>query len=87
MAMESELDKNFLESLCHRQLEESGVVESAFTTPFGSGDIKKEPKSCTKLTALVTDILGDQQQDPLKSQKRERSRNIHSNFCRSLHGR
>ena len=65
MALDKEPQRNFLESLHHRQLEKSTLVKTALALSYLDQVHRTEQKSCAKLKALVADILEDQQQETL----------------------
>ena len=62
MAPEKEPEDDLLKGLYHRQLEKSTSMQNAFALYHSDQSHRKEPKSCTKSRAMVTDSLKDQQQ-------------------------
>ena len=64
--------KNMLEGLCHRQLENSTHMKNAWA-PYHFDQIhRKEPKSYSKLKAMVTNFLEDHQEKLSESSETNR---------------
>ena len=60
------------------------IMQNASAHYHSDQDHRREPKSCTTLKAMVSDILEVPQQEALISPERERSRQRHSHPSRSF---
>ena len=69
VALERGPAADLLEGLHHRQLEKSTLMLHASAQYHSAQVHHKEPKSFSRLKALVTDVLKDQQQHSVKAQQ------------------
>ena len=70
MALETGPEADLLHGLYHRQLEKSTVMQKALPPHHADQVHRKKPQSHSRLKALVSDVLEDQQQHSLIAQKK-----------------
>ena len=68
MSLEKKPEADVLKDLHHRQLEKSTLVLNALALDHSDPIHREEPKSCSRLRAVVPDVLEHQQQNSLTVQ-------------------